>query len=733
MPNRHRYIVSVAVFCLALAAPAAAYQLQSGIGFIAITNAPVGAELILKDALGTQIGQGLADSYGSLIFRDLAQGATYSVTETGGATTNATVRVFGDNPPQSFYDGQTLVEGLNYIQTRDGTLLAAMVRAPFGQTLTPGHLYPTVIEYSGYAAADPDNPQPSTLLAQVLGYATVGINMRGSGCSGGVLDLFDYPTTADGYDAVEAVAAQPWALGHRVGMVGISFPGISQLFVAGAQPPHLAAIAPLSVIADIYRAPGFPGGIFNNGFGQTWLQERKDDAEPAPGGGQAWAITRVNNGDTTCLANQTLRLQTQDPVDFTLSEPYYTPPLMDQRSPINWVGKIKVPVLLSGAWQDEQTGSGFASLLSVLPKKPNVKVIALNGVHSSPLEPVGLWSWIAFLDLYVGGRAPDTDRLAPFADTIYDQILGPDAPTPPLPPEMFPGVFDPTIARKMWEKLPHIRVEMENGAGSPTPGLPAPTFEVGLKKWPAPGSRMTAWYLGPNGTLTSKKPLDEVGFDTYKPDPDARPMQTIPGQGQSESWEVMPDYDWQPLLGETALGYVTDPLEESTTIIGEGSVDLWLRSSDADTDIQVTVTEVRPDNLETYVQSGWLRASHRFLDAKRSKSIPYPTHLESDAAPMPADTFVPVRVAIFAFGHVFHAGSRIRLTIEAPGGDRTRWAFDTYPTNGLVVNDVARTKTQPSRVVLPVLRKVVAPSSPPPCPGLRGQPCRTYVPASNGG
>ena len=130
-------------------------------------------------------------------------------------------------------------------------------------------------------------------IASALGYATVGVNMRGSGCSGGVFDLFDLPTTADGYDVVETVAAQPWVQGGKVGMVGISFPGISQLFVAGARPPHLAAIAPLSVIADIYRAPGFPGGIFNNGFAESWLDDREDDAEPAPGGGQAWAQQRV--------------------------------------------------------------------------------------------------------------------------------------------------------------------------------------------------------------------------------------------------------------------------------------------------------------------------------------------------------------------------------------------------------------------------------------------------------
>src|SRR5262249_55325110 len=240
------------------------------------------------------------------------------------------------------------------IQARDGTLLAAMVRAPLGKTLDQGP-FPTVVEYSGYAAADPDNPQPSTLIASALGFATVGVNMRGSGCSGGVLDLFDYPTTADGYDIIEAVAAQPWVQGGMVGMVGISFPGISQLFVGGAQPPHLAAIAPLSVIADIYRAPGFPGGIFNDGFAKSWLEDRKNDAEPAPEGGQPYAVKRVQQGDAVCLANQGLRLQTQDPIAFTESHPFYVPDLMDQRSPINWVANIKVPTFLADQWQDEQT------------------------------------------------------------------------------------------------------------------------------------------------------------------------------------------------------------------------------------------------------------------------------------------------------------------------------------------------------------------------------------------
>jgi uncharacterized protein len=50
-------------------------------------------------------------------------------------------------------------------------------------------------------------------------------------------------------------------------------------------------------------------------------------------------------------------------------------------------------------------------------------------------------------------------------------------------------------------------------------------------------------------------------------------------------------------------------------------------------------------------------------------------------------------------------------------------------THGLVVNEIGR----PSRLVLPMVASVDVPPTLPPCPGLRGQPCRTYVPANNGG
>jgi predicted acyl esterase len=735
IPRSTAILLSIALLAGARAPALAASQVQAGIGFIAVTGAAPGVELVLQDRRHREVGRGSTDRFGSFIFRDLEQGGRYVLAASDSdAPLPVTVLDFDRHPDPSFYRRQVLQEGLQYIEARDGTLLAAMVRAPLDAAFGDGP-FPTVVEYSGYAAADPDNPQASTLIAGLLGFATVGVNMRGSGCSGGVIDLFDFPTTADGYDIIETVAAQPWVQGGKVGMVGISFPGISQLFVAGARPPHLAAVAPLSVIADIYRAPGFPGGIFNNGFAETWLEERRHDAAPAPEGGQSWAVKRVNEGDGTCLANQRLRLQTQDPLETSRMLRFYTPRLMDQRSPINWVKDIEVPMFLSSAWQDEQTGGGFASMLSRVPKRRDVKITVMNGVHSSTLDPQVLWNWYAFLELYVAHRLPDPTFLRALAPLVYQMILGQGTPRPPFPANRFAGITDYDAALRLFESDPHVRVLMENGAGSPTPGLPAPTFELGFRRWPPSEVRPTAWYFGPNGTLGRARPRrGDDGVDAYRPDPDARPAQTIPGQGQSESWEIIPPYDWRPLGDGTAVAYATPPLDADTTIVGPGSVDLWLRSGATDTDLQVTLSEIRPDGLETYVQNGGLRASHRRLDRSRSTVIePRQTHLEKDAEPLPDGEFAKMRVGLFAVAHVFRKGSRIRISIEAPGGDRTRWRFDTPATGGAVVNEIAWGRVRPSRLVLAVVPDVSAPPALPPCPGLRGQPCRPYAPATNGG
>ena len=42
---------------------------------------------------------------------------------------------------------------------------------------------------------------------------------------------------------------------------------------------------------------------------------------------------------------------------------------------------------------------------------------------------------------------------------------------------------------------------------------------------------------------------------------------------------------------------------------------------------------------------------------------------------MPSDQFVPVTIPLYYEGHMYRAGSRIRVRISAPNGDQPIWSF----------------------------------------------------------
>jgi predicted acyl esterase len=171
------------------------------------------------------------------------------------------------------------------------------------------------------------------------------------------------------------------------------------------------------------------------------------------------------------------------------------------------------------------------------------------------------------------------------------------------------------------------------------------------------------------------------------------------------------------------LGYTTAPLTHDLVVAGPASLDLWLSSTATDTDLQATITEVRPDGQEEYVQRGWLRASHRKLDPRRTTILrPYQTNTRQDARPLVPGRPTFMRMEVFPFAQAFRAGSRIRVYIEAPTGHTGFFAFEPFLTPA--VNTVLHDRSHPSRLVLGVLRGQVAHTPLPACDTLRNQPCR---------
>src|SRR3954449_5261453 len=316
----------VVALVFASSAAAASFEARGSTEQVDVTGLTPNAPVSLLNSSNAVVQSRNANSRGGALFRDVAPGSGYTVQS--GAETSDPLTVSADPikadtsaappDPGTLY-GQTLLSnGYGYMTMRDGTKLAYDVHPPtdapqpvdggmgLGSNPEPPP-YPTLVEYAGYGYADPSGPQSGiAVIANLMGFAVVDVNMRGTGCSGGAFDFFEPLQSLDGCDVVETIARQPWVANGKVGMMGISYGGISQLFTAENNPPSLAAISPLSVI-DNTQTTLYPGGILNTGFALEWAKERIHDALPAsPDGGQKWAYKRIQEGDQTCKDNQVL-------------------------------------------------------------------------------------------------------------------------------------------------------------------------------------------------------------------------------------------------------------------------------------------------------------------------------------------------------------------------------------------------------------------------------------------
>jgi predicted acyl esterase len=721
------------------------FEVRASVQQLHVTHAPPATELAVFDGAGTQVAIATTDELGSLMFRNLAPGEGYTVETTTAsppltAGPFAVMSVESSLPEQSFYAEQVLTNGYGYITTRDGTTLSVYTTFPAGEPP-----YPTVVSYSGYEPSKPGAPiddgtlsalcnslpvicdapnDPSALISALFGYATVNVNIRGTGCSGGAFDFFETMQLLDGYDVIETVAAQPWVMNGHVGMVGLSYPGITQLFVAQTQPPHLAAIAPLSVIGAAHTTM-LPGGILNDGFATAWIEQVISKAQPY---GQGWEQGMVDGGDTQCAENQLLHGQYVDNVEQARQVTYYVPAEHDRYNLATFVDRIEVPVFLASAWQDEQTGPYFFTMLDKFTGSPSVHVHVYNGVHVDAFQPYVLEEWFNFLELFVAERVPTDPQLSRgLAPQLYDTVFGVDDMV--VRPSRFLGVESHAAAVAQWTGEPLIRALFESGAGGPTTGEPMPVFEQAFDGWPAPGTTPWRLYAQPDGSLAEDAPTAAAAAFTFALDPDAGHDSILAPGGNV--WDLLPDYAWDPPADGSAVVLESEALPDDVVMFGTASVDLWLRSPVDDADLEINLTEIRPDGQEIYVQSGWIRASLRGSGPDATELWPAPTFQESEAAALVPGEWTEVRVGTAGFQHVFRAGSRIRVSIDTPGESRAEWFFALEEFGAPVTYEIGHDVDHPTSVVFPVQPGVVVTAPVPPCPSLRGQQCRSYAPYVN--
>ncbi len=366
-----------------------------------------------------------------------------------------------------------------YLSMRDGVRLAYVVWRP-----KKGKRYPTLLTYSPYGSGG--MPLPKGYLRE--GYAVVGADIRGTGCSEGAFDPYNIAVEgADGAALVEWAAAQRWSTGN-VGMVGNSYSGGSQLRVAVHRPPHLRAIVSSAASASVYRTFAMVGGMMQTGATAEWSLDGQ------PGYARRGAQTRIRQGDPECTA---IRAK-QPPNRFYYDVRQH--PLLDewwkQRSVENFAGEIAVPALLMGTWQDPWNVPDVMPLFNLLGSAHKM-LIMQNGAHGGAQSAPERMRWLA---RWVKGERNGVETAAPVLIRWEQSPKGPSGWTTRYPRWPAPDLRPTTFYLTAEGKLAADRAAIER-----------------------PGGSGVRWYVYPHGSeivgndvqfATPPPPLGSLSYET---------------------------------------------------------------------------------------------------------------------------------------------------------------------------------------------------------------------------
>ena len=138
-----------------------------------------------------------------------------------------------------------------WIPMSDRTRLAARIWLPEDAEQDP---VPAILEYIPYRKDDATAVRDAGIHPYFAGhgYASVRVDLRGSGDSEGILlDEYLPQEQADGVEVIRWLAAQQWCTG-AVGMIGKSWGGFNGLQVAAHAPDELKAVISVCSTDDRY-------------------------------------------------------------------------------------------------------------------------------------------------------------------------------------------------------------------------------------------------------------------------------------------------------------------------------------------------------------------------------------------------------------------------------------------------------------------------------------------------
>lgn len=565
------------------------------------------------------------------------------------------------------------------VPTRDGLALATDVYRPAGVERAPVILVRTpysraMLELQGRFYAR-------------RGYAYAAQDCRGCFDSPGAWEPFVHEG-ADGYDAVEWLAARPWADG-RVGMLGASYLALAQWLAAAERPPHLVALVPNVSPSDPFRGVPYEHGALAL-FGTLWWAEALEGRVGADLSGAA--LSRLNERRRLALL-RALPVAALDEAALGAPNPYWRAwvahpdpgdPYWARASFLDRLADVRLPVFHQSGWFDDNG----------LGTKHNYLRMAAHG-HPHQKLTLGPWGHTDTASRAVGdrhfGEAAEVDLQRDYLRWFDRWLKG----------------VDNGIDREPLVSL----------------------FVMGANRWlrgdayPLPGTRVRKLYLasagGANtslgdGRLTFDPPDDADGgasADRYAYDPgDPTPAWRLYEEPEGEAGRARTPEErraaWQAHRRELVerrrdiLVYQTEPLDEPLTFAGPLSAELYAATSARDTDWVVTLSEVRADGSIDRLTQGVLRARYRdcFADPPAPPSLlepgavyRYTVDCWHTAVSIPAGARLRVEVASAAFP---------MFSRNLGTGEHNETGTAWVAAEQTVYHDAAR----PSHLLLPVVQ-----------------------------
>lgn len=535
------------------------------------------------------------------------------------------------------------------IRMSDGKILRADVTLPVG----PKGPFPVALTISGYGkAVGGVAGAPSDLVSH--GYATVLVDDRGTGTSGGTWDAWGERMQADYRELLDWIVAQRWSDG-RIGVAGTSYMGITSLLAAASGHPAVKAVFATVPMADGYRDIVLPGGQLNASFIPAWT-------------GLVTALGLSPATPPDALVDHALGItQFQGPMIAGAAvggAPAYDGPFWRQRSPIEVIDRIHAPTFIVGGL-DDIFQRGEPLLYEQIAKHTDARLL------------IGPWTHITAATGLPRDGVPTTGSL--LLQWFDQHVLGRAAHA-----ECIPKVTQFVRGHDRFESAP---------------------------SWPVPGLTAKRWHLRGNGDLTLAAPGKAEGGRSYL----ALPVTGVCSRSTAQ-W-LIGAIDSTPCATDNQvdevgnLTYTSSPFATESVINGPIEADLWLSTWSKDTTVSVSVSDVAPDGTSRGLTNGLLLASHRAVDASRARLLdgqsiqPWHPFTQVARKAVPPGGPMLLRVEVFPTSAAIARGHRLRVTIspyDVPHALPPIPAqLDSIGSTVAVLSDAAH----PSSVVFPVVAR----------------------------